>query len=152
MKFSALIVGLLIPAFLSAAPQTKSEHLTKPWKQVFSDSIGKFAVDMSSFKVITPKDMFSFNMAVILHQPAIHNGAQVMATIVTMQGSCKQNKVKMTGDVIISTEGYEIDKNVISAGDKMETPEPLSATGKVLAAICSGKTPAEEAPVQITQV
>ena len=146
------IVAMLICFFMAfalaqEAPRERTKQLDRKWLMVktISDTAYGYDPDPKTFKVITKADEFTFDM-LLAYADNTHswNGTKIVASVLTVQASCKQKKTKVASDVSIDINGYEIAPNEYAKRNNAYVPPPLNSVQlKVIESICNGRWPDE---------
>jgi hypothetical protein len=100
-----------------ASPKTPvTVSAEKKWVELEDGSKNgtKISLDVTSFEVITPADVFEFIIMFEYSQPKLIDEELVIATVSSIQISCKQKVVAMVRDLSINEQQQNVKPNSMS--------------------------------------
>lgn len=149
MKLKAILLAVLVATSVSAAPiapPANKNPLDRPWLVVFKDEAAGIIVgtDQKSFKVVSPEDEFTFDMAMIFTKEGqaepLPNGKAPSALVSTVKASCKRKQAQIITDTAHDASGQIIAKDEAAKLDTMGPISPNSSIGRIVASVCSRKS------------
>ena len=148
-----LILATLLLAFSVAAAfrSTTTEEISqssqltpmkvsaKQWVELDdgSKSGTKVSVDLSSFEVITPEDVFEFIVMLEFTEPKHAEGELIVATLASIQISCKQKVAATVRDLSINVEQQNVLPNMVSKAFGVKPLEQGSHFGNIASYVCT---------------
>ena len=141
------------PEAPTVAEPTKTEQTpvsARKWAELDdgSKSGTKISIDITSFEVITPEDIFEFIVMLEYAAPLQVDGESVVATVASVQISCKKKVVATVRDMSINEQQKDVLHNMLAKEFGIKPLEKGSHFGNIAEFVCTqgGAGPTKEAP------
>ena len=145
MKLRLVAAALLALSISSATigAATPKNPLDREWLFLVTGDNGyAIGVDPKSFKVIKPREEFSFDSITVFSKSMMVPPGMVRpdAQVSTVLAKCDKHQAQVIADTLHDATGKVIGTNEAAKIDKMSPVDPTSIAGKIVESICTGKS------------
>jgi len=140
IKSLILTLGLLAGALAAPAAEVAPVNpLERQWTVIVETNELIVGIDVTSFKVITPTDIFTYE-TLMVGNLGDANGQAVAGNVAMVRVSCKLGHAQVLTDISYDVNGKIIARDLIAKEDSTGVVAPASPVGLVMRAICSGQS------------